>query len=78
MIDIRRGRHPVIEKQLPIGESYVANDVFLDGKSQQIIIVTGPNMSGKSALFAANGTDYAHGSDWLFCTGGKCQNRGGG
>ncbi len=49
-LDIRQGRHPVIEKQLPIGESYVANDVFLDGKSQQIIIVTGPNMSGKSAL----------------------------
>ena len=49
-LDIRQGRHPVIEKQLPIGESYVANDVFLDTKSQQIIIVTGPNMSGKSAL----------------------------
>lgn len=49
-LDIRQGRHPVIEKQLPIGESYVANDVLLDGKSQQIIIVTGPNMSGKSAL----------------------------
>ena len=50
VIDIRQGRHPVIEKQLPIGESYVANDVYLDGKTQQIIIVTGPNMSGKSAL----------------------------
>ena len=50
VIDIRQGRHPVIEKQLPIGESYVANDVFLDGKTQQIIVVTGPNMSGKSAL----------------------------
>lgn len=49
-LDIKQGRHPVIEKQLPIGESYVANDVFLDSKSQQIIIVTGPNMSGKSAL----------------------------
>ena len=50
VIDIRQGRHPVIEKQLPIGETYVANDVYLDGKTQQIIIVTGPNMSGKSAL----------------------------
>ena len=50
VIDIRQGRHPVIEKQLPFGESYVANDVYLDGKTQQIIIVTGPNMSGKSAL----------------------------
>lgn len=50
VIDIRQGRHPVIEKQLPVGESYIANDVFLDDESQQIIIVTGPNMSGKSAL----------------------------
>ena len=50
VIDIRQGRHPVIEKQLPIGETYVTNDVYLDGKTQQIIIVTGPNMSGKSAL----------------------------
>ena len=50
VIDIKQGRHPVIEKQLPIGETYVANDVYLDNKTQQIIIVTGPNMSGKSAL----------------------------
>lgn len=50
VIDIRQGRHPVIEKQLPIGESYIANDVYLDSDSQQIIIITGPNMSGKSAL----------------------------
>ena len=50
VIDIRQGRHPVIEKQLPIGETYVTNDVYLDAKTQQIIIVTGPNMSGKSAL----------------------------
>jgi DNA mismatch repair protein MutS len=49
-IDVRAGRHPVIEKQLPPGESYVANDVFLDGEKQQILIVTGPNMAGKSAL----------------------------
>ena len=49
-IDVRAGRHPVIEKQLPPGESYVANDVFLDGEQQQIMIVTGPNMAGKSAL----------------------------
>lgn len=49
-IDIKQGRHPVIEKQLPIGEEYIANDVFLDNESQQIIIITGPNMSGKSAL----------------------------
>ena len=45
-----KGRHPVIEKQLPVGEKYVENDVFLDPDSQQIIVVTGPNMAGKSAL----------------------------
>ena len=50
MIDIRQGRHPVIEKQLPVGEKYIANDVFLDADIQQIIIITGPNMAGKSAL----------------------------
>jgi len=50
VIDIRQGRHPVIEKQLPVGEKYIANDVFLDVGSQQIIIITGPNMAGKSAL----------------------------
>jgi DNA mismatch repair protein MutS len=49
-LDIKEGRHPVIEQQLPVGESYVPNDVYLDDSSQQIIIVTGPNMAGKSAL----------------------------
>ena len=50
VIDIHQGRHPVIEKQLPIGEKYIANDVYLDSDNQQIIIITGPNMAGKSAL----------------------------
>ena len=50
VLDIRQGRHPVIEKQLPIGEKYIAYDVVLDSSSQQIIIITGPNMAGKSAL----------------------------
>ena len=50
LLDIKDGRHPVIEKQLPVGESYVPNDVTLDTDDQQIIILTGPNMSGKSAL----------------------------
>jgi DNA mismatch repair protein MutS len=50
VIDIEEGRHPVIEKQLKIGEEYVTNDVFLDKDSQQIMMITGPNMSGKSAL----------------------------
>lgn len=50
VLSIKQGRHPVIEKELPLGEQYIANDVFLDSNSQQIIIITGPNMSGKSAL----------------------------
>ena len=50
VIDIRQGRHPVIEQQMPVGEQYVANDVLLDNNGQQIIILTGPNMAGKSAL----------------------------
>lgn len=49
-IDIKEGRHPVIEKQLPIGDAYVTNDVLLNREEQQIIMITGPNMSGKSAL----------------------------
>lgn len=50
VLDIRQGRHPVIETQLPLGEQYIANDVYLDADTQQIIIITGPNMAGKSAL----------------------------
>lgn len=49
-LDIKAGRHPVIEQQLPLGETYVPNDLFLDTNTQQIIIITGPNMAGKSAL----------------------------
>ena len=50
ILDIKQGRHPVIEKQLPVGEPYITNDVYLDSDSQQIIVITGPNMAGKSAL----------------------------
>jgi len=50
ILDVKEGRHPVIERQLPVGESYVPNDMVLDTEDQQIIILTGPNMSGKSAL----------------------------
>ncbi|KGN81317.1 DNA mismatch repair protein MutS [Porphyromonadaceae bacterium COT-184 OH4590] len=50
VIDIKQGRHPVIEKNLPIGETYIPNDIYLDDEEQQIIIITGPNMAGKSAL----------------------------
>lgn len=50
IIDIRQGRHPVIERHMPVGESYIANDVLLDNEKQQIMMITGPNMAGKSAL----------------------------
>ena len=50
VLDIRQGRHPVIERQMPVGERYVPNDVYLDTDKQQVIIITGPNMAGKSAL----------------------------
>ncbi len=50
VLDIKNGRHPVIEKQLPLGVEYISNDVYLDDEQQQLIIITGPNMSGKSAL----------------------------
>ena len=50
VLDIKQGRHPVIEKELSVGEQYIANDVYLDTEKQQIIIITGPNMAGKSAL----------------------------
>lgn len=50
IINIKNGRHPVIERQLPIGESYVPNDIYLDNETQQILVITGPNMAGKSAL----------------------------
>ena len=50
VLDIKQGRHAVIEQQLPVGERYVPNDIYLDNKKQQIIIITGPNMAGKSAL----------------------------
>jgi DNA mismatch repair protein MutS len=50
VLDIKNGRHPVIEKRLPIGEEYIPNDVYLDSTDQQIIMITGPNMSGKSAI----------------------------
>lgn len=54
-IDIKGGRHPVIEKNLPVGQDYITNDVLLDSDTQQIIIITGPNMSGKSAILRQTG-----------------------
>ncbi|WP_293879563.1 DNA mismatch repair protein MutS [Sphingobacterium sp. UBA1498] len=55
ILDIKGGRHPVIERNLPVGEDYITNDTFLDPKTQQIIIITGPNMAGKSALLRQTG-----------------------
>lgn len=55
ILDIKGGRHPVIEKNLPVGEDYITNDTYLDPESQQIIIITGPNMAGKSALLRQTG-----------------------
>jgi DNA mismatch repair protein MutS len=55
LLDIKGGRHPVIEKNLPIGEDYITNDTYLDPENQQIIIITGPNMAGKSALLRQTG-----------------------
>lgn len=55
VLDIKGGRHPVIEKNLPTGEAYITNDVYLDNQSQQIIIITGPNMAGKSAMLRQTG-----------------------
>jgi DNA mismatch repair protein MutS len=55
VLDIKGGRHPVIEKRLPAGEEYITNDVYLDNDTQQIIIITGPNMSGKSAILRQTG-----------------------
>ena len=69
VLNIKDGRHPVIEQQLPPGEHYIPNDIFLDDETQQIIIITGPNMAGKSALATANGPDCADGAVGKFCAG---------
>ena len=66
-LDIKDGRHPVIEKQLPLGEPYIANDVYLDRESQQIIMITGPNMSGKSAILRQTAL--------IVCPGKRSENR---
>jgi len=54
-IEIKEGRHPVIETQMPVGEEYIPNDIYLDNQKQQILVITGPNMSGKSALLRQTG-----------------------
>ncbi|MCK7539749.1 MAG: hypothetical protein MZV63_57000 [Marinilabiliales bacterium] len=68
-LDIKDGRHPVIERQLPPDESYVPNDVWLDNEEQQVIILTGPNMSGKSALLRQTALIVIMAQVRLFCSG---------
>ncbi|MFQ9808324.1 MAG: hypothetical protein ACLRYB_00600 [Segatella copri] len=67
VLDIKQGRHPVIETQLPLGERYVPNDVLLDTEKQQIMMITGPNMAGKSALLRQSRPYRAAGTGRLFC-----------
>ncbi len=64
---IKDGRHPVIERNLPVGETYITNDLELNKTEQQIIILTGPNMSGKSCVTSANSSDNVNGSYGKFC-----------
>ena len=78
VLDIKQGRHPVIEKQLPVGEKYIANDVYLDTDSQQIIIITGPNMAGEIGFASPDGIDYAVGANRVFCSCRECPYRYGG
>ena len=73
-LNIKEGRHPVIEQNLPLGEPYVSNDVFLDDQTQQIIMITGPNMCGKSALLRQTALMYSNGSNGKFCSCRKCRN----
>ena len=72
VLQITAGRHPVIETQLPMGEEYVPNDIELDAEQQQIMIITGPNMAGKSAPDCAHN---AYGSDGMFCPCRGCTHR---
>ena len=67
-VDIQGARHPVIEKQLPLGAPYIANDLQLDREKQQIMMITGPNMSGKSALLRQTALISLIGSDGKFCS----------
>ena len=71
VIDIRQGRHPVIEKQLPVGEKYIANDVFLDSETQQIIIITGPNMAGKAGFIRQTAPVFLVGPVGGFVSAGR-------
>ena len=72
-LELNESRHPVIERNLPVGEPYIANDIFLDPSSQQIIILTGPNMSGKSALLRQTAliTLMAHAGSFVPANVGK-------
>ena len=67
-IEIKNGRHPIIEKSLPIGERYIPNNIILDKDNQQILMITGPNMSGKSAVLRQNSLNCDSCANWLFCS----------
>ena len=73
ILDIKDGRHPVIEKNLPLGEEYIPNDVYLDNDTQQIIILTGPNMSGKSAILRQTALIVLMAQAGSFVPAGKAQ-----
>ena len=68
ILDLRGNRHPVIEQRLPLDTTYIPNDILLDQKHQQIIVITGPNMAGKSALLRQIALTVINGSNGIFCT----------
>ena len=72
-LNISKGRHPVIEQAMPLGEPYVSNDLKLDPQSQQIMMITGPNMSGKSALLRQTAL-IVLGTNGMLCPSRKCRN----
>ena len=71
-LELKESRHPVIERNLPVGETYIANDIVLN-EEQQIIILTGPNMSGKSAIFATNSINNFNGTYGKLCSVCICE-----
>ena len=77
VLDIKQGRHPVIEMQLPLGETYVPNDIYLDTEKQQVMMITGPNMAGKSALLRQTALIVLL-AQRAFRTCGACEDRFGG
>lgn len=67
-LSIKNGRHPVVERILPAGDKFTPNDYFLKNSDTQIIILTGPNMAGKSVLSSSNWSNCSPRANWIFCT----------